>query len=72
MVQKRFIINIVIIIIKRIKIKRIKKKIQNIEEELKDLLLNCLSINQNFNLKLSDEFFNLMINNLYFKENIKT
>ena len=33
MVQKRFIINIVIIIIKRIKIKRIKKIIQNIEED---------------------------------------
>jgi hypothetical protein len=41
------------------------------DEELKELLLNCLSKNQNFNLRLSDEFFNLMINNLYFKENIR-
>ena len=40
------------------------------DEELKELLLNCLSKNQNFNLRLSDEYFNLMINNLYFKENI--
>ena len=41
------------------------------EEELKDLLLNCLSKNQNFNLRLLDEYFNLMINNLYFKKNIR-
>ena len=38
------------------------------DEELKELLLNCLSKNQNFNLRLLDEYFNLMINNLYFKK----
>ena len=32
------------------------------DEELKELLLNCLSKNKNFDLRLSDEFFNLMIN----------
>ena len=41
------------------------------DEELKELLLNCLSKNQNFNLRLLDEYFNLMINNLYFKNNIR-
>ena len=41
------------------------------DEELKELLLNCLSKNQNFNLRLLDEYFNLMINNLYFKKNIR-
>ena len=41
------------------------------DEELKELLLNCLSKNQNFNLSLLDEYFNLMINNLYFKNNIR-
>ena len=46
-------------------------KIFTKEEELKELLLNCLSKIQNFNLRLSDEYFNLMINNSYFKENIR-
>ena len=32
---------------------------------------DCLSKNQNFNLRLLDEYFNLMINNLYFKKNIR-
>ena len=49
-----------------------KKDINSInDEELKELLLNCLSKNQNFNLRLLDEYFNLMINNLYFKKNIR-
>ena len=31
------------------------------DEELKELLLNCLSKNQNFNLRILDEYFSLMI-----------
>ena len=41
------------------------------EEELKELLLNCLSQNENFELKISDENFNLILNNPYFKEKIR-
>ena len=40
------------------------------EEELNDILLYCLSKNKNFNLKLSDEQFQLIITNSYFKENL--
>ena len=41
------------------------------EEELKELMLNCLSQNENFELKISDENFNLILNNPYFKEKIR-
>ena len=41
------------------------------EEELKELLLNCLSQSENFELKISDENFNLILNNPYFKEKIR-
>ena len=40
-------------------------------EELKELLLNCLSQSENFELKISDENFNLILNNPYFKEKIR-
>ena len=43
----------------------------NNEEELKELMLNCLSQNENFELKISDENFNLILNNPYFKEKIR-
>ena len=35
------------------------------------MLLNCLSQNENFELKISDENFNLILNNSYFKEKIR-
>ena len=41
------------------------------EEELKELMLNCLSQSENFELKISDENFNLILNNPYFKEKIR-
>ena len=39
----------------------------NNEDELVELLLNCLSQNENFELKISDENFNMILNNLYFQ-----
>ena len=41
------------------------------EEELKELMLNCLSQSENFELKISDKNFNLILNNPYFKEKIR-
>ena len=35
------------------------------------MLLNCLSQNENFELKITDENFNLILNNPYFKEKIR-
>ncbi len=52
--------------------KQMKKEFIEInDEELKDLILYFLSKNENFNLKLSDENFDLMINNSCFKKKIK-
>ena len=47
------------------------KSIIKNEEELKELILNCLSQNENFELKISDENFNMILNNLYFQEKIR-
>ncbi len=41
------------------------------EEELNELILNCLSQNVNFELKISDENFNMILNNIYFQEKIR-
>ena len=52
--------------------KQMKKDFIEInDDELKDLILYILSKKENFNLKLSDENFDLMINNSYFKKKIK-
>ncbi len=34
-------------------------------------MLNCLSQSENFELKIPDENFNLILNNPYFKEKIR-
>ena len=34
-------------------------------------MLNCLSQSENFELKISDDNFNLILNNPYFKEKIR-
>ena len=41
------------------------------EEEIKELVSNCLSQNDNFELKLSDTNFNIILDNPYFKEKIR-
>jgi len=41
------------------------------EEEIKELVSNCLSQNENFELKISDENFNIILDNPYFKEKIR-
>ena len=41
------------------------------EEEIKELVSNCLSQNDNFELKISDENFNIILDNPYFKEKIR-
>ena len=41
------------------------------EAELKKNIINALSKNENFTVKINDEYLDIMLNNLYFKENIR-